>query len=54
MTIKETKRRPEPAAVQAQAEGKDGRRFVRDARRGAVSRESGQFWYGIWRSFGRA
>lgn len=50
MTIKEAKRGRAPAAGQAQAEEKDGRRFVRDARRGGVSRDSGRFWYGIWRN----
>ena len=50
MTIKDSKRGSRPAAVPEQDAGKDGRRFVRDARRAATSRDSGQFWYGIWRN----
>lgn len=46
MTIKYSKRGSRPA----KGAGRDGRRFVRDARRAATSRDSGQFWYGIWRN----
>jgi len=50
MTIKDSKRGSRPALVREQDAGKDGRRFVRDARRAATSTESGRFWYGIWRN----
>lgn len=51
MTIKDAKRGSRRTAVQEQGAGRDGRRFVRDARRAGTSRASGQFWYGIWRNF---
>ncbi len=46
MTIKYSKRGSRPARGVV----RDGRRFVRDARRAATSTESGRFWYGIWRN----
>lgn len=51
MTIKDAKRGSRPAAVPEQAAGRDGRRFVRDARQPAHSSGSGAFWYRIWRNF---
>lgn len=50
MTIKDAKRGSRPAAAPERDPGKDGRRFVLDARRASTSTESGRFWYGIWRN----